>query len=76
MKYKVLNFFIMPTKYGRKVVANLENGKYFLPPRYGQTIKGWSKDPEDIDCEDLYLMYEGNREDRYHSPILKFVHNE
>lgn len=70
----------MTTRYGKKVVATiLNNGaeaKYFLPPRYASIVKRWSKDPEDIDCENLYMIYDGNRKDKFKSPILRFVHYE
>lgn len=75
-KYKILDFFVMTTKYGKKVVASLEGGKYFLPPRYGLIIRRMAKDPEEIDCENMYMIFEGNLKNTYRSPILKFVKEE
>lgn len=78
-KYKVRDFFVMPTKYGKKVVATIqvdgsdEDLKYFLPPRYSLIIKRWAECPEDVDCSDLYIILEGFRKDKYKSPILKFM---
>lgn len=76
-RYKVSDFFVMKTKYGNKVVASIEDptgdGKYFLPPRYSVIIKRWADNLEDIDCNNLYMVLEGHRKDKYRSPILKFV---
>ncbi len=77
-KYKVLDFFSMSTKYGKKVVVTVDdNKKYFLPQRYSTIIKKMAKAPEDIDCTGMYMLYEGKmKKNAYNSPILKFVKEE
>lgn len=76
-KYRVLDFFTMTTKYGNKVVATLkDNKKYFLPPSYSITMKKFAKCPEDIDCTGLFLIKEGNKDNEYKTPILKFIHED
>lgn len=77
-KYKVRDLFMMPTKYGKKVVASIqvdgsdEDLKYFLPPRYSLIVKRWADCPEDVDCTGLYIALTGFRKDKYKSPILTF----
>ncbi|KAG4074144.1 hypothetical protein HA402_014349 [Bradysia odoriphaga] len=80
-KYKVMDFFVMPTKYGKKVVATIQSDesvdvKYFLPPRYSLIVKRWADCPEDVDCSTLYMTLVGFRKDKYKSPILKFSVDE
>lgn len=76
-KYRVLDFFMMTTKYGNKVVATLNgNKKYFLPPGYAATIKKSAKCPEDIDCTGLFLIKEGNKDNKFKTPILKFIKDD
>jgi len=72
-KYKIRKFELLKTKYGKKVVAILDLGTYFLPPRYARVIKEMEKDPEDIKCDKLFLIFDGRRDDDHKSPILKFV---
>lgn len=71
-KYKIKKFELIHTKYGNKIIALLDFGTYFLPPRYARVIKDIDKNPEDIKCENLFLIFEGRRDDELQSPILKF----
>lgn len=72
VKHKIEKFETLKTKYGYKIVAVLDFGTYFLPPRYARIVKKWSANVEDIDCNNLYLSLDGRRDDDYNSPILKF----
>ncbi len=69
-KHKINNFEMMKTLYGHKVVALLDIGTYFLPPRYGRIVKKMSKHVEDINCESMYLTLTGHRQDDFNSPII------
>lgn len=75
-KYNIKNFEVVGTKFGRKIVAILNNGTYFLPPRYANAIKRWKNDVEDINCKGLIMVFEGRRNDDFNSPILKFEFEE
>lgn len=76
-KYNILEFFVMSTKYSKKVVVSLENNKkYFLPPRYCAIVRKMAKQPEEINCSGLYMTYLGRMQNSYRSPILKFIKEE
>lgn len=71
-KYKIKRFEMFKTKYGNKVVAILEKGPYFLPPRYARIILEMTKNPETIECIGAFVSLVGRRQDNYASPILSF----
>lgn len=71
-KYRILRFERMSTKFGNKIIAVLEAGSYFLPPRYARIIKDKNINPENIRCNGLHLTLVGRRDDTFQSPILTF----
>lgn len=76
-KYRIYDFFVMTTKYGNKVIATLGNNKkYFMPPSYAVTIKKWAKCPEDINCNHLFMVFEGKKANKFQTPMLKFIRDE
>lgn len=74
--YKILRCRQVNTRYGKSVVAVLEDaGDYFLPPSYSTRFLASFKDgAEYFNCTDIEMVMCGRRSDTYKSPILNFMY--